>query len=197
MQNVFNTLHVNYWGNPGVGKSGLAGQLYGRLSEAGYLVELVKEYAKELYWKGALVRRDDRTGEIVEEEQLLITTEQFRREAEYDSRVQVIVTDSPVLQGLVFAPSHYRGELTNIMRQLTAGWTSIDILVNKDLSADYQSGGRIQTSQESMALRPEIEMILKAERPDYLEMNNKEAADRAYEIVVDRLERGKVYEATI
>lgn len=194
MQNKsFNTLHVNFWGNPGVGKSGLAGELYGRLSGKGYLAELVKEYAKELQYRGELVRKDRRTGEDVETEQMIISTEQFRREAEYEDRVQVIVTDSPVLQGVVFAPAHYRTELTSILRQLTAGWRSIDVLLVRDVRLDYQSRGRIQSPEESMALRPEIESVLRTERPDFVTLHADEALERVFDVVVDHLERKSTY----
>lgn len=194
MQNKsFNTLHVNFWGNPGVGKSGLAGELYGRLSGKGYLAELVKEYAKELQYRGELVRKDRRTGEDVETEQMIISTEQFRREAEYEDRVQVIVTDSPVLQGVVFAPAHYRAELTSILRQLTAGWRSLDILLVRDVRLDYQSRGRIQNPEESIALRPEIESVLRTERPDFVTLHADEALERVFDVVTDHLERRSTY----
>lgn len=189
----FNTLHVNFWGNPGVGKSGLAGELYGRLSGKGYLVELVKEYAKELQYRGELVRKDKRTGEDVETEQMIISTEQYRREVEYEDRVQVIVTDAPVLQGVVFAPAHYRSELTSILRQLTAGWTSLDILLVRDVRVDYQSGGRIQTHEESIAFRPEIEAVLRADRPEFVTISADEALERVFNVVVDHLERKSTY----
>lgn len=192
----FSTLHVNFWGNPGVGKSGLAGELYGRLSKAGYLVELVKEFAKELQYRGDLVRKDERTGQDIETEQMIISTEQYRRQAEYENRVQVIVTDSPVLQGVVFAPSHYRPELTTILRQLTAGWRTMDVLLNRDIRSDYNSLGRVQSPEESIALRPEIESVVRAERPEYVTMHTDEALERVFDAVVDHIERKKTYTPT-
>lgn len=189
----FNTLHVNFWGNPGVGKSALAGELYGQLNGKGYLAELVQDYAKELDYRGELFGKDRRTGEDVETEQMIISAEQFRRESEYEDLVQVIVTDSPVLQGTVFAPAHYRNELSNILKQLTAGWNSMDILLVRDVRLNYQSRGRIQNSEESIALRPEIESVIRADRPGFVTLSSDEALSRVFDAVVDHLERKNTY----
>ncbi len=178
------SLHVNFWGNPGVGKSGLAGELYGRLSKAGVSVDLVKEYARELQYREALSRRLEGWFET---EQLVISAEQYRREVECEDRVQVIVSESPVLQGVVFAPLHYRSELTSILRQLTAGWDSLDVLLNRNVRSDYNSMGRIQSSEESLALRPEIVSILENERPNYVSLDADVALERVYEMVMGRL----------
>ena len=184
------SLHVNFWGNPGVGKSGLAGELYGRLSKAGVSVDLVKEYARELQYREALSRRLEGWFET---EQLVISAEQYRREVECEDRVQVIVSESPVLQGVVFAPLHYRSELTSILRQLTAGWDSLDVLLNRNVRSDYNSMGRIQSSEESLALRPEIVSILENERPNYVSLDADVALERVYEMVMGRLSQEGSY----
>lgn len=189
----YNTLHVNFWGNPGVGKTRLASQLHGCLSGKGYSSELIREYARELNARDDLYKKNKHTDEACETEQVIISSEQFRREAEYEDLVQVIISDAPILQGMVFSPDYYRSELTSIFRHLTAGWKTLDILLQGDIKVDYQSRGKIQNAEESMALRPEIEAILIAERPDFIRLHADEALDRVLDAVVDHLEKIRSY----
>lgn len=183
----FDTLHVNLFGIPGTGKSGVAAGLYKRLNEAGYVVELVREYAKELAWRGDLVRRDV-TGELVEAEQFVISAEQYRRQAEVDGRVQVAVTDSPVPLGVIFAPADYASHLQTILRQLTAGWNNLDVLLERDLHQSYESLGRIQSREESLALAPELLALLMKDRPGFIRMPVDQAEERLFRMVAAQVE---------
>ena len=187
------TLHVNLWGIPGVGKTGIAGELFGKLTKEGYLVDLVKEYHKELQLSGLLSRRDERTGAIVEVEQIIISSEQFRRQSQFENIVQVIITDSPVMQGMIFSPAHYRDELTKIMHGLTLGWESMNILLNKDIRKDYNSMGRVQSADDSMALRPEIEALIQQQRCGFMVMDVDGATERIFDYVVSKINNGQFY----
>lgn len=183
----FDTLHVNLYGIPGTGKTNVAAALRARLGRAGYDVELVQEYARELARQNKLVFQDHQTGERREAEQFVISAEQFRRQAEYDGKVQVVITDSGLFTGVLFAPGNYGEALRSIMRDLTVGWRNIDVLLTRDISQDYTSLGRIQSRAESEALRPEVENLLRQERPDFIEMAVEGADDRLYRLIEEML----------
>lgn len=193
----FDTLHLNLWGTPGVGKSAIAGKLYGKLKEAGYEAMYVQDYAKELALQGKLAWRNGATGEIREYEQFLISSEQYRRQSELDGLVEVVITDSPLLQQTIFAPDNYAQSLLEMLNELTIGWTSMDVLLNRDISDDYSSLGRIRSAKESMALQPEIIEIVSVNRPDYLTMNTEGAEKRLFDLAVDHLQRKRTYRPTL
>ena len=53
--------------------------------------------------------------------------------------------------------------------------------------------GRIQSSEESLALRPEIVSILENERPNYVSLDADVALERVYEMVMGRLSQEGSY----
>lgn len=193
----YDTLHINLWGIPGVRKSAVGGVLYGKLKEAGYQAVLIHDYAQELALQGRLAWRDEGTGEMREYDQFLISSEQYRRQSDMDGLVEVVVTDSPMLQQIVFAPEHYSQELRHVLNQLTIGWTNLDVLLERDIHSDYRSMGRIQTADESTALYPEILTILKKNRPEFMIMATEGAEKALFDIAVDKLQRKRNYRSTL
>lgn len=192
-----NTLHVNLWGSPGMGKSPVSAVLYGKLKEAGFEAVLVQDYAAELSLQGKLEWHDIATGETREFDQFLISAEQYRRQSEMEGLVEVIITHSPLLQQLVFAPENYYSQLQHVINELTIGWTSLDVLLAGDIRSNYSSMGRIKSTEQSVALQPEILEILKTGRPDFITMPTEGSAQRLYEIVIDRLQRQRAYSTSI
>lgn len=194
---TINTLHVNLWGSPGMGKSPVSAVLYGKLKEAGFEATLVQDYAAELSLQGKLEWRDVDTGQTREFDQFLISAEQYRRQSEMEGLVEVIITHSPLLQQLVFAPENYYSQLQHVINELTIGWTSMDVLLAGDIRSDYSSMGRIKSSEQSVALQPEILEILKSDRPDFITMPTEGSAQRLFEIVVDKLQRQRAFSASL
>lgn len=188
MQPPFDTMHVNLWGIPGTGKSGVAGELYGRLSKAGVLAELVREYAKELAWAGELAKKDG-NGDLIEADQLMITGEQFRRENLVHGKVQVAITDAPVLAGTLYAAEEDESDLRSLVRRRSNGWLNLDVLLERDMGKSYQSLGRIQTVGESLAMRPRLEALIRVERPDCIRMSVDGAAERLADMICAQLNR--------
>jgi hypothetical protein len=180
---MFDTLHVNLWGVPGTGKSGVAAELFALLNAEGIVVELVREYAKELVWQGTL----DKT------EQLVVTAEQYRREAFLHGRVQVAITDSPVLYGMMFCPPLYRAPLAEVIRGMTSGWRSIDVLLERELSDGFVPYGRNeQTAEQSLGLLPELEQMIGQERPGFIRMPVEIAARRMARTILMQLRQESI-----
>lgn len=190
------TLHVNLWGSPGVGKTAVSARLYGKIKEAGYEAVLVQDYAKELSLQGKLAWRDAATGQVREYDQFLISSEQYRRQSEMDGLAEVVITDAPLLQQLIFAPGNYASQLNHVLNELTIGWTNMDVLLERDIRSDYKSYGRIQSADESMALQPEIIDILKRSKRDYLTLDADDAHEKLFNLIVGHLQRKRTYRAT-
>lgn len=84
---------VNIFGAQGSGKSTTAAYVFSRLKMLGYSCELVTEVAKDLVWDG------NRVGI---ETQLYVSGSQLYRLARLDGKVDIVVTDAPLLLQAVY-----------------------------------------------------------------------------------------------
>lgn len=138
------TLVVNLYGGPGVGKTTLAHALTAALSKEGVLTEHVPEYAKELVWEG---RRDMLDGTV--ERQRAVSGEQWRRVERLLGKVEVVVTDSPADLGCVYADRDDPGyePFAAELRDRVLGTSRLDVYVSRDIG--YDQRGRRHTEAES------------------------------------------------
>ena len=88
------TLIVNFYGGPGSGKSTMAARIFAELKDLGINCEIATEYAKDVTWQ---------KGYHVLGNQLYIFAKQQHRIWRLDGQVDVIVTDAPILNSLVYA----------------------------------------------------------------------------------------------
>lgn len=126
------SLQVKLFAAAGFGKSTLAEATSALLRREGLAVELLREYSKELHWQGRLWTT----------EQFLITAEQWRRQAELEGKVAVIITDSALPLGLLHAPAAYRSHLGSILEALTAAWDQTHVQLERVIEDAYQRIGR-------------------------------------------------------
>jgi hypothetical protein len=172
---VLDTLHVNLWGIPGTGKKIVASELHSILARMGASVESVQEYAKELGWAGQLAKQDA-NGDLIEVDQFVICGEQYRRENLVHGVAQVVITEAPVLAGVLYALEDDEPELRALLRRRTSGWRNLDVLLQNNIGQRYDSRGRIQSREESMAMMPRLEELLSNERPGFVRMGVDDAA---------------------
>lgn len=137
---------INLYGGPGTGKSTTAAKVFAHLKDLCVNAELVREYAKELAWAG--VHIDARV-------QREMFKEQLRREQCLLGKVDVIVTDSPLLLQVHFS-RHF--EMLDVASDLlleikryraeTGGHIDVQLLRKKA----YNPVGRYQTEVEAIAM---------------------------------------------
>ena len=146
------TLVVNFYAGPGCGKTTAALELTAALKKAGYNVEYVSEYAKEL----VLEKRFDEL-----QNQQGVTDEQYHRLDRLRGSVDMIVTDSPVLLGLIYGEGKIDAEYSEQIRQYYDSFENFDMLMVRNRSTGYQTEGRLETEQEAIARDAQIETTLK------------------------------------
>lgn len=146
-----NTTHINLWAGPSTGKSGVSGQLFGKMKENSIDCELVREVAKEHAWNGDLKNM----------EQVVITTKQYELEAKLHGKVDFIIVDTSVLMGMLYCDENYKDHLLGIMKYLTKQWKIIHYFLERDLTKDYETNGRMQNLEQSIEKDFEIKKFLK------------------------------------
>jgi hypothetical protein len=149
---------INLYGGPGTGKSTSAAYLYYLLKSLGKNVELVREYVKDWAWEKRNISSYD---------QLYLFGKQSRRESMLYGRVEYIVTDSPVLQGLYYAdkycPTTIARGLENVtdafyLQAMNDGHQHFHVFLNR--SKEYNPEGRYQTLDQALEIDKGVKRLL-------------------------------------
>lgn len=143
-------LVVNLYAGPGAGKSALAARLFSELKEADINTEYVTEYAKDLVWEGRAAQLSD---------QLMVTAQQNRRLSRLKGKVAVVITDSPLLLGLNYAPPEYLGSaFAAMVVNLFNEYDNLNIVLER--KTKYRELGRVQTEAQALQMDQNIRRML-------------------------------------
>ena len=158
--NMKKTKIINFFGGPGIGKSTQAAGLFYLMKRAGMSVELTEEFPKVLSWEGNISGLKD---------QLYITANQHRNISRLYGKVDYIIIDSPILNGLVYKHRYgnqneyperlYDDTFDTFVMSLFKGYDNINIMLDRN-DQQYQRVGRIQDLVESVEVDNELRDIL-------------------------------------
>jgi hypothetical protein len=151
---------INLFGGPGSGKSTTAAGLFFKMKMSGKInsVELVTEFAKDLVYA-------ERLKELKPENQMYITVKQYSRLYRLIDNVDYIITDSPIIQGLLYTPLTYFPSFKPLVKEIFRSFENINIFLNR--TKPYRSFGRTQTEEESDIVSMNIEIFLKDNNISY------------------------------
>jgi hypothetical protein len=160
------TVVVNLFGGPGTGKSTTASGVFYHLKRDNRNVELVQEYAKDLTWEKAESKLED---------QLYITAKQNRRMWRLRNKVDVIVTDSPLLLGIHYAaPDYFPNYYEKLVWEVYNSYSNINIFLNR--KKPYNPVGRNQTEDQAKEIDCMIKAQLDQHNVPYTELDADEHA---------------------
>ena len=139
---------INLFGGPGSGKSTTAAAAFAMMKNMGLRVELVTEYAKDLtYEKGDLTN------------QLSILGEQDRRLRRLLGQVDYVVTDSPLLLGLMYASGSFSAPwFTSAALGAFGSYDNVNFLLRR--VKPYATYGRGQTEDEAKVIDERTRCLL-------------------------------------
>lgn len=167
-------LVVNFFGGPGAGKSTTAAAVFAECKRRGLLAELVTEYAKDRVWEEAYRTLEN---------QIYVFGKQHHRLWRVADKVDVIVTDSPLLLSL-----HYGSEMSPAFRALVAEehrrLRSLNVMLRR--VKPYAPVGRVQTEGQAREIDAALRGILRDSDAEVVEMDGDESA---WGRCVDEIER--------
>lgn len=153
-----NTLYINLFGGPGTGKSTTAALVFGLLKMHKINAELVTEFAKDLVW-------EERINTL--KNQLYITGKQCHRQERLNGKVDIVITDSPLLISCVYTnDDNYKQTLLNKHNE----FNNLNIFINR--SKTYQKIGRSQTKEEAIKIDKKIIELLNNTGISYIELTD-------------------------
>lgn len=147
------TLYVNLFAGPGCGKSTMATSIFSKIKKKSkFTCEYVSEYAKELTWKRDYVSLSD---------QYLVTGNQHNREYILNGKVDVVITDSPLLLGLAYYNDDnkkIKKLFTQLVYELFNQKNNLNFFIKR--SKKYDPIGRNQTEDEAHNIDKFIKNLL-------------------------------------
>lgn len=140
------TLVINLFGGPSVGKSTIAAGLFCLLKMHGVECELVTEFAKDLVWE----ERFKTLGN-----QQYVFAKQYHKIWRLLDKVDVIITDSPLMFSVIYMPKEFVKSFTNNVIDTINTLNNLNIIINRN--SKYNDNGRQQNEEQAK----EIDIIIK------------------------------------
>lgn len=178
------TLIVNLYAGPGTGKSTTAAGLFYRLKKANINSEYIQEYAKDKAWQGDM---------FTLECQPYITAKQLYRLHRVMGKCEVVITDSPLIQGLVYGGSFVDDNFKRWVVSTSNSMRTLDIFLQRDLQTHaYNPAGRSQSLEEAIKLDEEIYKLVDANLDHGKTIHKVSVGDDSYLDHIESLIRGKL-----
>jgi hypothetical protein len=175
------TLVVNLYGGPGTGKSTTAAALFAELKQDGYNAELVTEYAKDRVWDNHIDCLND---------QLYVLGKQYHRFHRLIGKVDVIVTDAPILLSAYYnrlRKDHDKfPSFEPLVKEVYRSMNNFDVFLRRVKA--YNPAGRLQSEDGAKQIDGELKKLLDESFVLYTEYDaDREAAIKIRDLVKIRL----------
>lgn len=171
-------LVVNFLGAPGSGKSTGAAKVFSDLKMAGINAELVTEFAKDKVYEESKAPFDD---------QLYLLGEQNFRLSRLEGKVDVVLTDSPIILSIFYDKHKKWNMFEDFCREVFDSYNNYNVFVTR--AKPYNPSGRFQTEEESNILSDEMKAFLNEKKIEYCEIKGqKEHYELISKAIIDILE---------
>jgi len=141
------TVIVNLFAGPGAGKTTGAWYISAKLKMAGVDVEYISEFAKDKVWE---------ENDLVFKNQFYITGKQAWKVARCDGKMEVAVTDSPILLGAMYCEDN--PDLISGIKYEFNKHKNINFFIERHKK--YNPNGRLQTEEEAKAIDTKVKDFL-------------------------------------
>jgi tRNA uridine 5-carbamoylmethylation protein Kti12 len=170
---------INLWGSPGAGKSTIAAGLFYKMKCAGYNVELVNEYAKDVTWE---------EHHTLFKDQLFILAQQNRKLERLRDKVDYCITDSPLLLTLAYQPDSYYGGFNELTFNIWKSYLNTNFLIRRTHLFDQT--GRWHTEKQSYIIDEKILKLIETYKLHDLYNNIYNNTVYAVEDIFEKVKNG-------
>lgn len=158
---------INLFGGPGSGKSTAAAGLFRELKLRGENCELVTEFAKHMTWK-----EDFNTLK----NQIYVHAKQHDRMFHLDGKVDIIVTDSPTIMGLIYCDwERFPKSFETLAKDLFDQADNLCYFLER--TEQYQQAGRSQSAEEARQKDLDIIELLERHRIPFKKVRTQDAIE--------------------
>jgi nicotinamide riboside kinase len=166
---------INLTGGPGTGKSTLCAQLFYLLKSQDIDVEMATEYVKDLVFEESFKKIEN---------QIYIFGKQHNRLYRLKNKVKVIITDSPLLNSIVY----YTGKNPHFESLVIWEFKEMNnITLYLERSFDYVQNGRMQTLDKAKKIDEIYKKLLDKYQIDYASIRSPYNVDMIVESIIDRV----------
>ena len=133
-----NTIVINLFGGPGVGKSTLCASVFAKLKIMSIECEMATEYAKDMVWEESYKKLEN---------QIYIFGKQHARVHRLLGKVDVVITDSPLLNSIVYDKTQNYALKKLVISEF---WKlkTLNFYISRKLN--YEENGRVQTLEQAI-----------------------------------------------
>lgn len=142
-------LIVNFFGGPGAGKSTVSAYIFSILKMRGISVEWIQEFAKDKFFEDCPTAFNN---------QAYIFGQQSYRISRCADKVDVIITDAPLLTSCVYSsglPDSFNDAVYDIFNM----YDNVNYYINR--TVEYNHQGRFQTEEEAEEVNESTKNVLK------------------------------------
>lgn len=170
-----NTLVVNLFSGPCVGKSTTAAMVFAKLKMSGIDCEMALEFAKEKVWEESFKTMDD---------QIYIFGKQLHKIWRLNNKVQVIICDSPLPNSIIYDKEDSKPFHALVLEQFDK-FNNRNFFIERGTS--YVENGRLQTLEEARKIDKEVLELLTSNTIPYTTLPIEKASDTIVEMILSEL----------
>lgn len=166
---------VNLFAGPGSGKSTTCAGLFAKLKLAGVNCEMALEYAKDKVWENSHEVLDD---------QIYVFGKQLHRIFRLKDKVEVIITDSPILLSIIYDKTKNPYFSALVLDQFN-NFDNRNYFIDRDTV--YNPKGRLQTEEEAKEIDKVLLDLLNECGVDYKRVDKNVAVDQIFNEIMKEL----------
>lgn len=173
------TIFVNLFGGPGTGKSTLCASIFSELKIKGVDCEMALEYVKDLVWEESFEKIKN---------QVYIFGKQQNRLFRLNGKVDVVITDSPLLNSIVY----YKGNNPHFSDVVMFEFKKLNSL-NYYLvrTFEYVDNGRMQSLEQAKQVDRDYKELIEYNKIEYTQLEaGITNLDRIVNDIIELLKNG-------
>lgn len=169
-----NTIVINFFGEPSAGKSTAAMDVTARLKRMGINAEYVDEFAKNKLYEA--------NKEVFKHQEYMFGKQSFKM-GKIKDKVQVIVTDSPLVLSIIYNENLYLTDsFDKTVMDVFNSYNNRNFLVVRN--HNYETEGRFQNEEEANEIKKEIIKNLEELNIQYIKTTSSEEDCKAIAIKI-------------